>query len=227
MGQDNIPLEGITSPHNTNPDQNNGLILPGSFTIHKQAESETKFNIRGNQGSSALSIICYYKHTEDDFEAVVVLQTSTSENARPLATVYYSRHSASLELNNTTPTMPIPMRYQLLGDRNAVHQFSIDLSGRKDFEWKNTGDGSGWKLFMISKPEEVLATGALNMGSDKPPRFELTNVEVANELGEKWKLAAIASWIRIWDKVRIQFARAPDEGETELALFSCGFCMIL
>ncbi|KAJ4254505.1 hypothetical protein NW762_010104 [Fusarium torreyae] len=227
MGQDNIPLEGITSPQNTNPDQNSDLILPNSFTIHKQAESETRFNVKGNQGSSPLSIVCSYKHSEDDFEAVVVVQTGASENSRPLATVYYSRHSASLELNNTSRTTPIPMRYQLLGDRNAVHQFSLDLSVRKDFEWKNTGDGTGWKLFMTSKPEEVLATGALNMGSDKPPRFELTNLEVATELGEKWKLSAIASWIRIWDNVRIQFARAPDEGEAELALFSCGFCIIL
>ncbi|KAF4954498.1 hypothetical protein FSARC_12111 [Fusarium sarcochroum] len=227
MGQDNIPMEGMAPSENTNTDQNRELILPNSFTIHKQAESETKFNVRGNPGSSPLSIVCSYKNNEDDFEAAVVLQTDTGENARPLAAVYYSRHSATLELNNTTPTTPISMRYQLLGDRNAVHQFSIDLSVPTSFEWKNTGDGTGWKLFMISRPEEILATGVLNMGSDKPPRFELTNLDVANELGEKWKLAAIASWIRIWDKVRIQFARAPDEGEAELALFSCGFCVIL
>lgn len=79
---------------------------------------------------------------------------------------------------------------------------------------------------MGSRPE-VLAIGTLNMGSDKPTRFEFTDWEMAKELDEQCKLVVIASWLRIWDKVRIQFRRPPDEGETEMILCSCGLCVIL
>ncbi|KAM0187008.1 hypothetical protein ACHAPA_002869 [Fusarium lateritium] len=223
MGQDNIALKdmaGQAAP------AVGDLILPNSFTIHKQGESETEFKLRGNAGSSPLSVSCTYKNTEDDFEARVNLHSSTDENAPPLATVKYTRHSAELEFVNTTPPKHINMHYKLLGDRNAEYSFGVDLPPRMLFQWKNIGDGEGWKLYMYSKPE-VLAKGALNMGSDKPTRFEFMNTPAVDELSEECKLVIVVSWLRIWDKVRVQFRRAPDEGETELILCSCGFCVIL
>ncbi|KAH6957147.1 hypothetical protein DER45DRAFT_595824 [Fusarium avenaceum] len=223
MCQDDIDLEDVTGQA---APAVRDLVLPNSFTIHQQGDSETKFKLRGNAGSSSLSISCTYKSTEDDFEARVNLQSGTDENAPPLATVKYTRHSAELEFINAIPPKHIDMYYQLIGDRNAMYSFGVNLPQRMLFEWRNIGDGEGWKLYVDSKPE-VLATGALNMGSDKPTRFEFMDIQAVDELSEECKLVIILSWLRIWDKVRIQFRRAPDEGETELILCSCGFCVIL
>ncbi|KAM0248877.1 hypothetical protein ACHAP5_003084 [Fusarium lateritium] len=223
MGQDKIALEDVVE--RAAPEVED-LILPNSFTIHQQGESETEFKLRGNVGSSPLSVKCAYQNTEDDFEARVNLHSSTNVNTHPLATVKYTRHSAELEFINATPPKHIDMHYQLIGDRNAEYSFGVDLPPRMLFEWKNIGDGEGWKLYLYSKPE-VLAKGALNMGSDKPTRFEFMNTEAVGDLSEECKLVIIVSWLRIWDKVRVQFRRAPDEGETELILCSCGLCVIL
>jgi hypothetical protein len=223
MGQDNIALEDVTGQAASGV---RDLILPNSFTIHQLGDSETKFKVRGNAGSSSLSILCAYKNTEDDFEARLNLQSGTDENTPPLATVKYTRHSAELEFVNAIPPKHIDMHYQLIGDRNAMYSFGVNLPQRMLFEWRNTGDGEGWKLYAHSKPE-VLATGALNMGSNKPTRFEFMDIQAVNELSEECKLIIIVSWLRIWDKVRIQFRRTPDEDETELILCSCGFCVIL
>ncbi|EWZ87344.1 hypothetical protein BFJ63_vAg13031 [Fusarium oxysporum f. sp. narcissi] len=227
MGQDEVGLEVLPPPPGYSAsNQDDGFIMPASFTIHKQGDSEVKFNIRGNSGSTPLSIACTYKNTDDDFEARVNLLPRKDENASPLATVKYSRHSAELEFTNTSPPSNITMYYRLLGDRNATHSFNVNTPQRTGFEWRNLGDGEGWKLYMGSRPE-VLAIGTLNMGSDKPTRFEFTDWEMAKELDEQCKLVVIASWLRIWDKVRIQFRRSPDEGETEMILCSCGLCVVL
>ncbi|KAF5662081.1 hypothetical protein FDENT_13409 [Fusarium denticulatum] len=230
MGQEEIGLEVLPPPPGySTSNQNMEFIMPTSFTIHKQVDSEVKFNIRGNAGSTPLSIACTYKHTEDDFEARVNLLPRKHENASPLATVRYSYHSDELEFTNTSPPSHINMYYRLLGDRNARHSFYVNTPERTSFEWRNLGDGEGWKLYMGSRPE-VLAVGALNMGSDKPTRFEFTDLEMAKELDEQCKLVIVASWLRIWDKVRIQFRRSPDEGETDMILCCCGlcsFCVIL
>ncbi|KAH7199537.1 hypothetical protein DER44DRAFT_749828 [Fusarium oxysporum] len=223
MGQDEVGLEVLPPPPGySTSNQDEGFVMPTSFTIHKQGDSEVKFNIRGNSGSTPLSIACTYKNTEDDFEARVNLLLRTDENASPIATVKYSRHSAELEFTNTSPPSNITMYYRLLGDRNATHSFNVNTPQRTGFEWRNLGDGEGWKLYMGSRLE-VLAIGTLNMGSDKPTRFEFTDLEMMKELDEQCKLVIIASWLRIWDKVRIQFRRSPDEGETEMILCSCGF----
>ncbi|KAF4958461.1 hypothetical protein FGADI_2383 [Fusarium gaditjirri] len=202
MGQDEVGLEALPPPPGySTSNQEEGFVMPTSFTIHKQADSEVKFNIRGNSGSTPLSIACTYKNTEDDFEARVNLLSRKNENVSPLATVKYSRHSAELEFANTSPLSKIAMYYRLLGDRNATHSFNVNAPQRTSFEWRNLGDGQGWKLYMGSRPE-VLALGALNMGSDKPTRFEFTDFEMAKELDEQCKLVIVASWLRIWDKIR-------------------------
>ncbi|CVK91725.1 hypothetical protein FPRO06_08696 [Fusarium proliferatum] len=227
MGQEEVVLEVLPPPPGYSPsNQDVEFIMPTSFTIHKQGDSEVKFNIRSNSGSTPLSIACTYENTEDDFEARVNLLPQKDENASPLATVKYSRHSAELEFTNTSSPAHITMYYRLLGDRNATHSFNVNAPQRTSFEWRNLGDGEGWKLYMGSRPE-VLAVGALNMGSDKPTRFEFKDLEMAKELDEHCKLVIVASWLRIWDKVRIQFRRPPDEGETEMILCSCGLCVIL
>ncbi|KAI1050292.1 hypothetical protein LB506_001902 [Fusarium annulatum] len=227
MGQEEVVLEVLPPPPGYSPsNQDVEFIMPTSFTIHKQGDSEVKFNIRGNSGSTPLSIACTYKNTEDDFEARVNLLPRKDENASPLATVKYSRHSAELEFTNLSSPAHITMYYRLLGDRDATHSFNVNAPQRTSFEWRNLGDGEGWKLYMGSRPE-VLAVGALNMGSDKPTRFEFKGLEMAKELDEHCKLVIVASWLRIWDKVRIQFRRPPDEGETEMILCSCGLCVIL
>ncbi|RBA18805.1 hypothetical protein FPRO05_10453 [Fusarium proliferatum] len=227
MGQEEVVLEVLPPPPGYSPsNQDVEFIMPTSFTIHKQGDSEVKFNIRSNSGSTPLSIACTYENTEDDFEARVNLLPRKDENASPLATVKYSRHSAELEFTNTSSPAHITMYYRLLGDRNANHSFNVNAPQRTSFEWRNLGDGEGWKLYMGSRPE-VLAVGALNMGSDKPTRFEFKDLEMAKELDEHCKLVIVASWLRIWDKVRIQFRRPPDEGETEMILCSCGLCVIL
>ncbi|KAF5711985.1 hypothetical protein FMUND_8667, partial [Fusarium mundagurra] len=200
MGQDELGLEVLPPPpgySTSNHDME--FIMPTSFTIHKQGDSEVKFNIRGDADSTPLSIACTYKNTEDDFEAGVNLLPQKDENASPLATVKYSRHSAELEFIITSPPSNITMYYRLLGDRNATHSFNVNTPQRTSFEWRNLGDGEGWKLYMGSRPE-VLAVGALNMGSDKPTRFEFTDLEMMKELDEQCKLVIIASWLRIWDK---------------------------
>ncbi|KAJ4066378.1 hypothetical protein NW756_009882 [Fusarium oxysporum] len=200
MGQDEVGLEVLPPPPGySTSNQDEGFVMPTSFTIHKQGDSEVKFNIRGNSGSTPLSIACTYKNTEDDFEARVNLLLRTDENASPLATVKYSRHSAELEFTNTSPPSNITMYYRLLGDRNATHSFNFNTPQRTGFEWRNLGDGEGWKLYMGLRPE-VLAIGTLNMGSDKPTRFEFTDLEMVKELDEQCKLVVIASWLRIWDK---------------------------
>ncbi|KAH7265496.1 uncharacterized protein BKA55DRAFT_685962 [Fusarium redolens] len=179
MGQDEVGLEVIPPPPGySTSNQHENFVMPTSFTIHKKGDSEVKFNIRGNTGSTPLSIACTYKNTEDDFEARVNLLPRKDENASPLATVTYSRHSAELEFTNTSPPSHITMYYRLLGDRNATHTFNVNTPQRTGFEWRNLGDGEGWKLYIGSKPE-VLAIGALNMGSDKPTRFEFTDVQMA------------------------------------------------
>ncbi|KAF6520766.1 hypothetical protein HZS61_015024 [Fusarium oxysporum f. sp. conglutinans] len=189
MGQDEVGLEVLPPPPGySTSNQDEGFVMPTSFTIHKQGDSEVKFNIRGNSGSTPLSIACTYKNTEDDFEARVNLLLRTDENASPLATVKYSRHSAELEFTNTSPPSNITMYYRLLGDRNATHSFNVNTPQRTGFEWRNLGDGEGWKLYMGSRPE-VLAIGALNMGSDKPTRFEFTDLEMVKELDEQCKLS--------------------------------------
>ncbi|KAI1039523.1 hypothetical protein LB505_002631 [Fusarium chuoi] len=158
MGQEEVGLEVLPPPPGYSPtNQDVEFILPTSFTIHKQGDSEVKFNIRGNSGSTPLSIACTYKNTEDDFEARVNLLPRKDENALPLATVKYSRHSAELEFTNTSPPSNITLYYRLLGDRNATHSFNVNTPERTSFEWRNLGDGEGWKLYMGSRPE-VLAT---------------------------------------------------------------------
>uniref|UniRef100_A0A0D2XG62 Uncharacterized protein n=1 Tax=Fusarium oxysporum (strain Fo5176) TaxID=660025 RepID=A0A0D2XG62_FUSOF len=157
MGQDEVGLEVLPPPPGYSAsNQDDGFIMPASFTIHKQGDSEVKFNIRGNSGSTPLSIACTYKNTDDDFEARVNLLPRKDENASPLATVKYSRHSAELEFTNTSPPSNITMYYRLLGDRNATHSFNVNTPQRTGFEWRNLGDGEGWKLYMGSRPE-VLA----------------------------------------------------------------------
>ncbi|KAF5621981.1 hypothetical protein F52700_10856 [Fusarium sp. NRRL 52700] len=203
MGQGEVGLEVLPPPDYSTSNQHETFTMPTSFTINKQGDSEVKFNIRGNPGSTPLSIACAYKNTEDDFEARVNLLPRKNENASPLATVKYSRHSAELEFTNTSPPLNITMYYRLLGDRNATHSFNVSTPERM-FEWRNLGDGEGWKLYRGSKPE-VLAVGALNMGSDKPTRFEFTDFEMAKELDEQCKLVIVASWLRIWDKCTGEF----------------------
>ncbi|KAG5810242.1 hypothetical protein H9Q74_006576 [Fusarium xylarioides] len=185
MGQDEVGLKVLPPPPSYSiSNRHEEFIMPTSFTIHQQGDSEVKFNIRGNAGSTPLSITCTYKNTEDDFEARVNLLSRKDENASPLATVKYSRHSAELEFTNTSPPSNITMYYRLLGDRNATHSFNVNTSQRTSSEWRNLGDGEGWKLYMGSKPE-VLAVGALNMGSDKPTRFNFADLEMAKELDEQ------------------------------------------
>ncbi|KAL7757400.1 hypothetical protein ACKLNR_011927 [Fusarium oxysporum f. sp. zingiberi] len=185
MGQDEVGLEVLPPPPGySTSSQHEDFIMPTSFTIHKQGDSEVEFNLRGNSGSTPLSIACTYKNTEDDFEARVNLLSREDENASPLATVKYSRHSAELEFINTSPPSNITMYYRLLGDRNATHSFNLNTPQRTCFEWRNLGDGEGWKLYMSSRPE-VLAAGALNMGSDKPTRFEFTDLEMVKKLDEQ------------------------------------------
>ncbi|KAF5676099.1 exostoses 3 [Fusarium heterosporum] len=221
----NFLVKDVNPPHHPDPDQVENIILPRTFTIHRYDESETKFKLRGNAGCSPLSIKCSYKSTEDDFEARVNLQSSNNESAPPLATIKYSTHNAELEIPNAVPPNNISMHYRLLKDRNAEHSFRLDR--KMFFEWKNIGDGEGWKLYLYSNPGQVLATGALNMGSDKPTRFEFKDVEAVKELSQECRIIIIASWLRIWDHVRIRFRRAPDEGEADLILCSCCLCVIL
>ncbi|KAF4986805.1 hypothetical protein FGRMN_10665 [Fusarium graminum] len=225
MGQKQIALQNVNPPDHPHPDLTKDIILPNTFTIHRQDESETRFKLRGNAGSSPLSIACSYKSTEDDFEARVNLQSSIDESAPPLATIKYSAHAAELEIPNALPPKNIHMHYQLLKDRNAEHMFRLDQ--RTLFQWKNIGDGEGWKLYLYSSPDQVLATGALNMGSDKPTRFEFKDTEAVTELSQECQLIIIASWLKIWDHVRIRFRRAPDEGEADLILCSCCLCVVM
>ncbi|KAF5564976.1 hypothetical protein FNAPI_1860 [Fusarium napiforme] len=160
MGQEEIGLEVLPPPPGySTSNQNMESVMPTSFTIHKRVNSEVNFNIRGNSGSTPLSIACTYNNTEDDFEARVNLLPRKEENASPLATIKYSRHSAELEFTNTSPSSHITMYYRLLGDRNATHSFNVNTPQRTNFEWRNIGDGIAWKLHMGSRPEVLACTG--------------------------------------------------------------------
>ncbi|KAM0421051.1 hypothetical protein ACHAPT_011122 [Fusarium lateritium] len=203
------------------------IVLPNAFTIRRQDDSNTKFNIRGDSGSSPLSISCDYNFSRgsmdwDAEEATLVLFSGQGQGARRLATIKHHGGYASATLHNSTGPAEFLINYRAQGDQKPMHDLSVPKLG--DFEWRK-GD-SGWELVRVGEPGEVLATGALNVGSDKPPRFALTERGSADDFGEQWRLVAIVSYLRVWDRMRLAFGN-PEGDEAAMITTACCLCVVL
>lgn len=198
-----------------------GIVFPHTFTIRPQDESKTKFNIRGETGSSPLSIACEYNSSRgsmdwDAEEATLYLLLGQGQR---LATIKHYGGYANATLHDICE---FRISYSVQGDQKAAHQFSIPQIGH--FEWRK-GE-SGWELVQPADPNLVLATGALNVGSDKPPRFSMTEIGSRANFGENWELVAIVSYLRVWDRMRLAFGN-PEGDEAAMVACACCLCVIL
>ncbi|RMJ06933.1 hypothetical protein CDV36_013468 [Fusarium kuroshium] len=195
--------------------------LPIKFTIRAQEASKIKFNVRGNSGSSPLSISCEYNHSREsmDWDAEEATLYLLSGQGQRLATIKHYRGYANATLHNA---FEFRINYTVQGDQKAVHEFSIPQIGY--FEWRKCG--SGWELVQPAEPGLVLATGALNVGSDKPPRFAMTDIGSRANFGEYWELVAIVSYLRVWDRMRLAFGN-PEGDEAAMVACACCLCVIL
>ncbi|KAF4986380.1 hypothetical protein FDECE_15985 [Fusarium decemcellulare] len=227
MGQDSpTPAAVAEATELADINQTNNPLLPDTFTIRTGADFPNRFTIRADDGSSPLSLI---SGTNGEEQAKLVVFSGPEEEPRVLGSITHGYTGADIKLENITPPIEFRMLYRLLGNRRAVHQFSVNLPDRTDFEWQN--DGSGWKLIKpvaAGEEPEVLATATLNMGTNKPPRFVLTQSETTAQLGEPWKLVAIMPCLRIWDKVRLAWAKDPEEEDGAMISFcACTFCVVM
>lgn len=188
MGQQNVSAESVQ--------------LPNIFTIHSQTSQPNEFTLRGgNRSDFSIKL----EDTDTDESRLSLF----SNHGHLLGTI---RHFASYRQAEITipgtPSAEFRMTYRFLASRQAVHDFSdniAEITSRSGIEWRN--NGTGWRL-VSNDGEEVLATGALNIGTKKAPRFELySGVD-----DEKWKLVVILSWLKIWDKVRIAMIGVSEGG---------------
>ncbi|KAJ3467690.1 hypothetical protein MRS44_005254 [Fusarium solani] len=112
----------------------NGIVFPSTFTIRPQDDSKTKFSIRGDSGSSPLSIACEYNSSRGsmDWDAEEATLYLISGNGQRLATIKHYRGYANATLHDS---MEFRISYGVQGDQKAVHEFSIPklatLSGEK------------------------------------------------------------------------------------------------
>ncbi|KAJ3541685.1 hypothetical protein NM208_g4491 [Fusarium decemcellulare] len=226
MGRDSPTPAAVAEATELVDMNHSSLIFPDTFTIRTKADSTNRFTIRSDDGSPRFSLI---SGTNSEEQAKLVVFSGPEEEPHVLGTITHGYTGADIKLENTTPPIEFRMSYRLLGNRRAVHQFSVNLPDRTDFEWQN--DGSGWKLIKpvgAGEEPEVLATATLNMGTNKPPRFVLTKSETTTQLGERWKLVAIMSCLRIWDKVRLAWAKDPEEEEGAMISFcACTLCVVM
>jgi hypothetical protein len=199
----------------------NGIVFPSTFTIRPQDDSKTKFSIRGDSGSSPLSIACEYNSSRGsmDWDAEEATLYLISGKGQRLATIKHYRGYANATLHDS---MEFRISYGVQGDQKAVHEFSIPQIGH--FEWRK-GE-SGWELVQPAEPGLVLATGALNVGSDKPPRFAMTEIGSRANFGENWQLVSIVSYLRVWDRMRLAFGN-PEGDEAAMVACACCLCVIL
>ncbi|KAI8721725.1 hypothetical protein NCS52_00314800 [Fusarium sp. LHS14.1] len=197
------------------------IVFPSAFTIRPQDDSKIKFNIRGDSGSSPLSITCEYNSSRGsmDWDAEEAALYLTSGPGQRLATIKHYGGYANATLHDFCE---FRISYSVQGDQAAVHQFSIPQIGH--FEWRK-GE-SGWELVQPAEPSLVLATGALNVGSDKPPRFSMTDIGSRANFGEDWELVAIVSYLRVWDRMRLAFGN-PEGDEAAMVACACCLCVIL
>ncbi|KAJ4319926.1 hypothetical protein N0V84_006109 [Fusarium piperis] len=198
-----------------------GIVLPNTFTIRPQDGSKTKYNVRGESGSSPLSISCEYNHSREsmDWDAEESTLVLLSNQGQSLATIKHYRGYANATLHGSGE---FRISYSVQGDQKAVHEFSIPTIGH--FEWRK-GE-PGWELVQPADPNLVLAMGALNVGGDKPPRFALTERGSRAEFGDQWKLVAIVSYLRVWDRMRLAFGN-PEGDEAAMVACACCLCVIL
>ncbi|KAF4468349.1 hypothetical protein FALBO_4771 [Fusarium albosuccineum] len=197
MGQPEEVPDAVALSKLSNKD---GVVLPNSFTIRPQNDSKTKFNIRGDSGSSYLTLAYEYNSSKGsiDWDAEESTLFLISAQGQRLATIKHYRGYANATLHDSGE---FRISYSVQGDHKAVHAFSIPQIGH--FEWRK-GD-SGWELVQPAEPNLVLATGVLNVGSDKPPRFAMTEIGSRANFGENWNLVAIVSYLRVWDRMRLAF----------------------
>lgn len=218
MGQPEDPSNTVALSAMPNKD---GIVLPNNFTIRAQEGSKTKFNIRGDGGSTPLLISCEFNHSREslDWDAEEATLVLLSGQGQCLATIRHYRGYANATLHDWGE---LRIGYNIQGDQKAVHGFSVPQIGH--FEWRK-GD-PGWELVQAADPGLVLATGVLNVGSDKPPCFSLTEIGSRDGFGSQWKLVAIVSYLRVWDRMRLAFGN-PEGDEAAMIACACCLCVIL
>jgi hypothetical protein len=203
-------FDPILKPSNPQPGVPNASRFPKEFGFYHASGSSSDMVIAFHATDAPLFYVS--THSGWSSQPSVVLHSSSSPSAPPLATAQFHGFSSSIDVQLFAPGTGQIFKLENTGTFTRSYMFpAVMASGEREmFEWKSSsgadvqsleGKSHGMKLVRMRSGEVVAAWTRANSGYKKKGKISFLRTD-KGALGEGFELMVVVSILAIMEKAR-------------------------